>query len=435
MHTTIRLAAAAALAACLALPVRGVTAADAKADQAFAAFWSARSPKDAAKAIPGILASGVTFDDAWQRLRQGRPYAADVATGIVRSSYGAHGREFFYAVDVPRSYSPTRRYPVRIQLHGGVGRPSNQPRGNGSIGALAAGADQIYLLPTGWEDAPWWSELQLENLRVLLDRVKRTYNVDENRVVLSGVSDGGTGTYYVAMHDITPYASFEPLIGFIMVLDSVDGAGEQFPNNLVNKPFFVVNDGMDPLYPTRIVSPYVKLLQQGGVELVYHQHPDAGHNTRWWPEEKDAFDAFVNSHPRIPFPDRLTWESAAPEDNRADWLVIDTLARGGAQPPLDDLNRTPGGTELFEHHRPSGRVDLLRTGNTITLTTRGVATLTLLLSPDVFDFESPVRVVANGRTVFDGRVEKSLDTLLEWAARDNDRTMLFGAELHVTIPR
>ena len=86
--------------------------------------------------------------------------------------------------------------------------------------------------------------------------MKRTYNVDENRVALAGVSDGGTGAYYIAMRDTTPYASFLPLNGFIMVLPSVD-RGRSFPNNLRNKPFFVVNGGKDPLYPTRVVEPYV----------------------------------------------------------------------------------------------------------------------------------------------------------------------------------
>jgi hypothetical protein len=44
-----------------------------------------------------------------------------------------------------------------------------------------------------------------------------------------------------------------------------------------------------------------------------------------------------------------------------------------------------------------------------------------------------VKVIANGRTVFEGKVEKNLRTLLQYAAADNDRTMLFGAELHVTV--
>lgn len=43
-------------------------------------------------------------------------------------------------------------------------------------------------------------------------------------------------------------------------------------------------------------------------------------------------------------------------------------------------------------------------------------------------------VNVNGRTVFDGCVERSLRTLLHWAARDNDRTMLYGAEVQIKVP-
>ena len=91
----------------------------------------------------------------------------------------------------------------------------------------------------------------------------------------------------------------------------------------------------------------------------------------------------------------------------------------------------PNVVPIFAHARPSGRVDLVREGNTVRTTSSGVAAFTLLLSPDMFDFAKPVTVVANGRTVFDGRVTPSVRTLLKWAAADNDRTMLFGAELPI----
>ena len=42
-------------------------------------------------------------------------------------------------------------------------------------------------------------------------------------------------------------------------------------------------------------------------------------------------------------------------------------------------------------------------------------------------------VVADGREVFNGLVKKDVGTLLRWAARDNDRTMLFGAELTISV--
>ena len=60
------------------------------------------------------------------------------------------------------------------------------------------------------------------NLVEILDATKRAYNVDENRVVVSGVSDGGTGAYWVAMRETTPFASFLPLNGYWMVLASGD---------------------------------------------------------------------------------------------------------------------------------------------------------------------------------------------------------------------
>jgi len=58
-----------------------------------------------------------------------------------------------------------------------------------------------------------------------------------------------------------------------------------------------------------------------------------------------------------------------------------------------------------------------------------------LLSPDQFDLDRALTLVVNGRTVFEGVVQKNIRTLLTWAARDNDRTLLFAAELPVEVPR
>lgn len=403
-------------------------------DAVFKAFWDARTLQDAAKVVPDIVASGVSFDEALKRLKAGRPYSAKVRRGVVTTSYRANGLEFFYALNVPDSYDPTRKYQARIQLHGGVSRRTNGVRGDGTIGALA-GAEQIYIIPYAWNDAPWWADNQIENLRTILDTVKRTYNVDENRVAVAGVSDGATGAYYIAMRDTTPYASFLPLNGFIMVLTSV-ASSDLFPNNLRNKPFFVVNGGRDPLYPMRAVEPSVNHLKTHGVEVEYHPQPNGVHNTSWWPDVVDSVGAFVSSHPRSPLPDTLTWQSSATRfDNRADWLIIDKLAlRSTKDAPLEDVNRIEDiGHTMFANTDANGRVDLVRTGNTVRATTRGVTEFTLLLSPDVFDFSKPVRIETNSHVAFEGTVTKSVETLSKWAAHDNDRTMLFGAELHVKV--
>jgi len=487
------------------------------------AFLAAPSREAAAQLVDGLIKGGIGFDDAYRALQRGRSYGP-ARTGVVRlRNKTSDGLEHHYVLNIPDTYDPSHRYQVRFQLHGAVGgRETNAPVGAGTIGTLA-GAEQIYVIPYAWNAAPWWSDDQVLNLVEILDATKRVYNVDENRVVVSGVSDGGTGAYWVAMRETTPFASFLPLNGYWMVLASGDiDDGMLFANNLRNKPLFAVNGGRDRLYPTAIVDPHIAHLKRGGVTVAYHPQPEAGHNTAWWPEVKDTFETFVREHPRVPLPDTLTWETGrANAGNRAHWLVIDKL---GAQPAdaksLPDLNEMemppapdfgvravgsrinrvmPGsnaerlglkagdgvvrlndqpiptgldvaealedvapGTpitllvarnnapvelsgsydpkvapvpprHLFAHGAQAGRVDLTRAGNTITAATRGVAAFTLLLSPAQVDFAKPVKVVVNGRTAFDGRIEKSARTLLKYAAADNDRTMLFGAELHVDL--
>ncbi len=416
-----------------------------RVDAAFDRFWDADSPEQAADRVDDVLNSGVTFEDAYERLSAGRAYPSE-DSGVVMRTNRMNGVDHYYAVTVPTAYDPAKRYQVRFQLHGGIGgRTTNQPRGNGDVGRLA-GAEQFYVIPYAWNDSSWWSDDQVQNLSAIVDALKRTYNIDENRVVVAGVSDGGTGAYYIAMRDTTPYASFLPLNGFMMVLgnDRIDD-GTLYPHNLRNKPWFIINGGQDRLYPTAVVDPFVDHMKAAGITVDYHPQPEAGHNTRWWPRMKDAFEEFVADNLRDPHPTRLTWEASVElERDRAHWLVIDRLGvQSDDAPGMPDLNDADGAPvvvryadaegRLFRKRFRSGRVDISRSGNTFRGTSRGVAEFTLLLSPDVVDFSRPVTVAANGRRIFSGRVDSDFATLLKWAARDNDRTMLYGAELRIRL--
>ena len=169
---------------------------------------------------------------------------------------------------------------------------------------------------------------------------------------------------------------------------------------MCSSDLFVVNGGLDRLYPIRRVEPFTRHFKQNGVEIDYHPEEAGQHNTAWWPEMKEPFEKFVTEHPRDPHPARLTWEAADLKHNRAHWLVIDEFgtAKGEAK-NLEDLNqiKPPGAplmsiatTPLFERPKGSGRVDLVRVGNAVEATTKGVTAFTLLLSPDVFDFQQQI---------------------------------------------
>ncbi|HSP69723.1 MAG TPA: hypothetical protein VLN48_18495 [Bryobacteraceae bacterium] len=424
---------------CLAVLGAVLAHAQGRVDASFQKFWGADSPAAAGRAAEEVVKSGVTFEEALRRLKLGRAYGAAKDGVVQMNNRTSDGVEHYFAVTVPAGYDPARRYQVRFQLHGGVGgRTDNKPRGNGQIGAVAGADGQFYVIPYAWNDAPWWSDDQVLNLHAIVDALKRKYNIDENRVVVSGVSDGGTGAYFIAMRDTTPYASFLPLNGYIMVLANGEiDDGLNFPNNLRDKPLFVINGGKDRLYPISIVEPYTRHLMKNGVQIAYFPQPEGQHNTAWWPEMKDPFEKFVADHPRDPSPDKLTWEAADAAHNRAHWLVIDSFGPVPGEPKaLADINLftdSLGTDPLFGRPKVPGRVDLVRSGNAVQATTKGVMSFTLLLSADKFDLSQPVKVTANGREVFNARVPPSLDTLVKWAARDNDRTMLYAAEIKIKL--
>ncbi len=497
------------------------------------AFWAAGSDEDGADervaAGRAIVSTASSLGEAVEALRRGRAYSRTVETGRrLLTRKNRDGLEHGYVVFIPDSYDPATAYPVRVYLHGGVMRPLRDDGNWWRSPDTYIRSDSIVVFPASWSESIWWQQSQIENLAGVLADLKRVYNVDENRVYLLGVSDGATGAYYHAFKATTPWAGFLPFNGHPVVLanPASDVDGEMYPTNLRNKPLFVVNGGVDRLYPVSSVAPFIQLFQRAGIDLDFRPQPEAGHNMRWWPEVSPSIDTFIDMTRRDPLPDRLTWQTEDTETfNRAHWLVIDELGvvdgerdldgfnmltRSAPGPPLGlgmigesperpglqlidvsagslferagveagDLLRSVAGTptptvdalreqlvgfapgdelaisverngELlervlvypttdavqttpaFRHGQLSGRVDLVRDGNTVTAETQGVRRFTLLLSPDRFDFSRPIRVVTNGVVSRDAVVTPDLETLVRWAVVDQDRTLLFGAELEV----
>jgi len=426
------------LALALAAAVALTTAVDQRpAEPLLDKFFAAESPADA----EAMAAQFETFDfDAlYKLLREGRAYLDEKRGEYSLRWKSKSGPYFNNIVDVPADYDPAKKWPLRVQLHGGVGRPSpNTPLGRqpaataGRTPNRIEGEKQIYLHPSGWMAAQWWDEEQVDNILRAVDALKRKYNIDETQIYVTGISDGGTGVYYLALKEPNLWSSYLPLNGSLAVIrNPLNGAdGEMHGNNLINANLFVVNGENDPLYPVAQVEPHMAWLKRMGVNLVFRPQAGAVHNTAWWPTERAPFEEFVHKYPRVAHPEALSWETERVDRfNRNRWLIINELrADASRATELTDLG-------FFQHTKRSGRVDIRRKGNTFDAIVRDVAALTLLLSPDAIDFSKPVVVTINGTQVFGGNVKKDPATLVRWAARDNDRTVLYGAALTIKVPQ
>ena len=425
----------------LALAVGVLAAAQTPIEGLFDKFFAAESPADAA-VIGEQIAAAAEFEAAYARLKKGRTYL-DEKRGEYPLRWRSKAGPFFNnVVDVPADYDPSRKWPLRVQLHGGVGRPSPNAVPPGRQAPTPgekpertpnriAGEKQFYLHPSGWAQAQWWDEEQVDNIVRAVDVLKRKYNIDESLIYLTGISDGGTGVYYLALKEPNPWSSYLPLNGSLGVLrNPANGAdGEMHGNNFINAPLFVVNGENDQLYPVAQVEPHIAWLKRMGVNLLFRPQAGAGHNTAWWPTERAHFEKFVHDHPRVAHPDALSWETERVDRfNRNRWLVINEIRT--------DTSRATELTDLgfFQHTKRSGRVDVRKKGNTFDAIVRDVAKFTLLLSPDAIDFTKPIVVTVNGKQIHNGIVKKDVSALMKFAARDNDRTAIYGAELPIAVP-
>ncbi len=380
------------------------------------ALWQASSDEESARVKQEILDTGANAYRMYLSLRRGPEYEAPGEEGGAVFSREAEGEEFPYYVSIPADYDPGQSYPVEFALHGGVGRPKPAAGENfweRTISRLNA-ENRFMVIPLSWQEAYWWADSQADNLTAILKELKGRFNIDENRVFLSGVSDGGTGAYFFAFKQPSEWAAFLPYIGHPGVLRNPNSGGgyRLYFENLANKPLYIVNGENDRLYPAASLASFMEILKQAEVDYTWRVIEDGGHNTEWMPDEREAIEAFKAANPRDPFPDEIQWVADRTDRyNRNQWIVVE---------------------ELAEEDLPS-LLRVQRDGNSFSVDARGVSRFTLLLNPEEINFADPVLVSINGRIVHSDTVRESVETLLNWAARDRDRTMLFTAELSFDV--
>src|SRR5690349_13324472 len=84
-------------------------------------FFAADGPAKAARVSDSIGAATPEFDRLYDRLRRGHTYAPQPA-GVREYETIVNGALLQNTLDVPPEYDPSKAWPLRVQLHGGVGR-------------------------------------------------------------------------------------------------------------------------------------------------------------------------------------------------------------------------------------------------------------------------------------------------------------------------
>lgn len=385
-----------------------------------------------------------TFDEVYAKLKQGPVYNADVPKGKIIRTHKINGIDHHYLIFVPLDYDPEKRYPILWDLHGGMGQPEwKKPDGSWSGWGAVLEEDfhqnYIVVAPAGWWDSMWWTGSQVDNFKAIMEEVKRTWNIHENRVMLMGNSDGAVAAWFYAFRYPDPWVFYTGHVGFPARLtnNSMRADGQMHLSNLEGQRFILHNGVKDRIIDINVVRKYLEVFKSINVQIDYKEHPDRGHDL--YLSQEDAVKPFIlfNELRRDPLPEKLSWTTERVDRyNRRFWLVIEELDSKNGIDKSNILPRIVGrnvpNTPPFDP-KPWGQVRLERNGNQIIAKTIGVKKFRLLLSPEEFDFTQPVQILVNDEEVLNTKLEKSVETLLKWHAVDKDREMLFAAEVLVEV--
>jgi len=349
-----------------------------------------------------------------------------IQTGQLKWTHRIDSLDHHAIVIVPFDYNPQKKYPVDVILHGAVSSPNPHAVAKyiQFTKSQLAKVQHIVVYPSGWLLSPWWNKSQLQHLDLLLRKLKKNYNVDENQVFLSGISDGGTGCVYVANFFSTPWACFLPYISYPGGVPHLSKE-PLYLKNLPNNSFYFISTQNDHLFPPKRIHTFANLLKEASIKHKLSIVPEHGHDVTWLAEYKDSIRQYKRKHTRNPYPDSISWHCHDIEYGRNHWVVIEKMSR---QRREDYANALEAEGQKTKYH---GFIKVKRNGNTIHVQSTNVKQFRLLISPEQFNFDKPIEVYTNGKRSFRKKLKPDAKTLLKWYWQDMDRTMLFGAEIKI----
>lgn len=216
-----------------------------------------------------------------------------------------------YIVYTPKKIAPNQSLPLLIYLHGSVSSPNlkSDPLGYMKKSKLIELAEEggFYLMFSyGQKGATWFNHVGTDMILGEVEQVKKSFNVNADKVFLIGFSDGGSGVIYQSMTHPTAFAGFIALNGSLNVAQKL-GEAPMFPENNNHLPMYIVNTQNDMLYPINQIKPTIEYLEKYNPNINFVT-PKGNHEMSYLKDLTPEILKFIHSNTRrVPY--EIRWES------------------------------------------------------------------------------------------------------------------------------
>lgn len=190
-----------------------------------------------------------------------------------------------YLLYLPDGYNENDELPLMIFLHGAGERGSDisKVKVHGPPKIVETDDMPFIILSPQCPADQWWN---IRDLDYLLEEILKNYNIDQDRIYLTGLSMGGFGTWAWAAEHPEKFAAIAPICG---------GGDPRLAGALVDIPAWVFHGAKDKVVPITGSSEMVDALKELGADIKFTIYPEAGHDS--WTEtyaNPDLYEWFLS---------------------------------------------------------------------------------------------------------------------------------------------
>ncbi|TWU37692.1 Alpha/beta hydrolase family protein [Novipirellula aureliae] len=347
------------------------------------------------------LASKLLWDQYQLLIRRNRAEEMRAKKIVV----GEYAMPFDYKVF---GEQPSEGRSLYISMHGGGGTAAivndsqweNQKR-------LYQPKEGVYVAPRAPTDS-WnmWHQAHVDTCFArLIENMIVFENVDPNRVSIMGYSAGGDGVYQLAPRMADRWAAAAMMAGH---------PNNASPLSLRNIGFTIhVGQNDNGFHRNEVAAKWSAKLAElhssdpKGYKHYVEIHQGKGH----WMDRQDAVALdWMAKFTRNLRPEKVVWKQSGVFHHRFYWLAVDE-----SQQPKNSL--------IVATHQ----------GQSFDIETEDVKRLTIRMDDSMIDFDQPITITAGEKVLYEGRVTRTLETLIKTLTERGDPNAVFSAEVAVTL--
>ncbi|WP_299122432.1 alpha/beta hydrolase-fold protein [uncultured Tenacibaculum sp.] len=363
-----------------------------------------------------------------------------------------------FTIHLPKNYNPNKKYPVLFFLHGAVRHTSlseyqipktNLGGWNRYYTKYANKNDVILVFPKASKKYNWMtSDDGFSMVPEILKQIKTSININDNKVFVSGHSNGATGSFSYLMKQPTGFTGFYGFNTHPQVY-----TGGTFIENILNRSFVNFSTDQDYYYPPNANDSLNKMMKSLHADYKDYRYNGFPH---WFPKFNESEPAYkilfadINNRIRNPYPKKINWEFDDNNYGNIDWLSnikLDTLSKKATWNKQlnfkidkwlgynknDSLISKKVDIKAFKFPRKSGKIIAEYDKNTFKIKTSRIASFSVNISPEMVNLKKKIKVYVNGKLLFNDKLKFDKKFMLQNFKNTNDRNQIWINSINLKI--